>query len=207
MIDLNTSLRVYLVADPEHCPDNLLETTRVAIAGGVTMVQLRAKNLSDRETLELAQLMRAVCHNVPFIVNDRVDIALAARADGVHLGVDDLPIQAARKLGRDKFIVGYSPDSEEDLATARERGASYLGIGPVFGTITKTDAGKALGIEEFGRRLRAGGLPTVGIGGVTSANAGEIMAAGAQGVAVVSAILSASDPHEAAVQISTNTKY
>lgn len=206
MTDLNAALLLYLVADPEHANGDVLELTRVAVAGGVSMVQLRAKHVTDRELLRLAQAMRAVCHNVPFIVNDRIDIAIAARADGVHLGVDDLPLEAARRLGGERFIIGYSPDTESDLISARQRGASYLGIGPVFGTSTKSDAGNALGLEEFARRVRVGDLPSVGIGGVTVENAREVIDAGAQGVAVVSAILRAADPYRAAVQLSTNSK-
>lgn len=207
MIDLKSSLRLYLVADPDHYDGNLLEATRVAIFSGVTMVQLRAKSLSDREFLQLARMMRAVCVHVPFIVNDRVDIARTCNADGVHLGVDDLPLESARALGGERFIVGYSPETDADLESAKSRGANYLGIGPVFGTASKGDAGAALGLDEFARRTRLGALPTVGIGGISSENAASVLQHGADGVAVISAILGAEDPARAAAQISTNLKY
>ncbi|MCA9832877.1 MAG: thiamine phosphate synthase [Thermomicrobiales bacterium] len=206
MIDLRSALRLYLVADPEHCRGDLAGITEAAIRGGVSMVQLRAKQLPDPGSSVLAQALCNLCHayGIPFIMNDRVDIAIAVGADGVHLGVDDTPIELARALGGDDFIIGYSPDSDEDLERAAARGANYLGIGPVFGTKTKSDAGAALGIDEFRRRMQLGGLPTVGIGGVTSTNYREVLLADADGVAVISAILGADNPEATARQLSTN---
>lgn len=207
MINLRSALQLYLVADPEHCQGDLLTSVELAISGGFTMVQLRAKQLSDRELMQLAIDMNALCRrfDVPFLVNDRVDIALAAGADGVHLGVDDLPLESARAVGDEGFVIGYSPDTREQLRSARNRGATYLGIGPVFGTTTKDDAGEALGLDELANRIRLGRLPVVGIGGVTAVNAASVINAGADGVAVVSAVLQADDPAEAARQISRNS--
>lgn len=206
MIDVHRALRLYLVADPEHCNGDLVSTVEGALAGGVTMVQLRAKRLSDLEQLQLARRLKARCdlHGVPFLVNDRVDIALAAGADGVHLGVDDLPIESARALGGKDFVIGNSPETNDQVRTAAARGADYLGIGPVFTTPTKADAGVALGLDSFSHRLALGRLPVVGIGGITEANASSVLNAGAAGVAVVSAILKATDPEEAARQLSRN---
>lgn len=207
MTDIPSALRTYLVADPDHCRGDLPAAVESALRGGVTMVQLRAKHLSDLETLSLALQLAALCANVdvPLLVNDRLDIALAAKADGVHLGVDDLPLEAARNLGGSNFVIGYSPESSDQLRSAKARGADYLGIGPVFGTQTKSDAGVALGLQEFTNRIRLGGLPSVGIGGITAANVRSVIEAGADGVAVVSAILGAVDPESAARQLSRNS--
>lgn len=207
MIDLQKSLRLYLVADPDHASGDFFSAVEAALSGGVTMVQLRAKRLSDRKLFEHALGLRQLCrqHEATFVVNDRVDIALASEADGVHLGVDDLPTERARELGGSDFIIGYSPETDEQIRSAKSRGIDYLGIGPVFGTSTKSDAGEALGPLEFRRRTGLGGLPTVGIGGVTIDNAHEALKAGADGVAVISAILRADDPEVAARQLSRNS--
>lgn len=193
-------LTLYLVADPEHCPDDLPSAVQAAIDGGVTCVQLRAKSLTDREHLALAAQLREICHvtAIPFLVNDRLDIALAARADGIHVGVDDLPVASIRALTCPEFIVGFSPDRDDQIHASAHEGVDYLGIGPVFGTRTKSDAGQALGIEEFRRRCRLSSVPVVGIGGVNASNATSVRDAGAAGVAVVSAVLGAADRAEAA---------
>lgn len=193
-------LSLYLVADPDHARGDLVEVVGQAIDGGVSMVQLRAKSLPDRIHLALAISLRRLCalHGLPFLVNDRLDIALASGADGVHLGVDDLPVAVARQLGGPGFIIGCSPETENQLLRSAEQGADYLGIGPVYSTGTKADAGQALGIQELARRCRTSPLPVVGIGGIDSGNAAGVIAAGARGVAVVSAILSAPDAWKAA---------
>lgn len=196
-------LRLYLVADPEHVSGDVVIAVRRALTGGVTAVQLRAKALSDREALAVARDIRAACtaSNAVFIVNDRLDIALAAEADGVHLGVDDLPVADARRIAGPEFIIGYSPETDEQIMTAGSEGASYLGVGPVHGTATKADAGEALGMAEFTRRCQTSPIPVVGIGGITMTNAAETVAAGAVGIAVVSAILGSEDPERAAAAL------
>jgi len=199
------ALRLYLVADPEHARGDLVEIVASALAGGVTMVQLRAKALTDREHLALATHLSALCarSDVPFIVNDRIDLALAAKASGVHLGVDDLPLAAARGLSGPDFIIGYSPETDQQIDSAVTEGADYLGVGPVFGTRTKSDAGAALGIAEFGRRCALSAIPVVGIGGIDTEGAPEVMRAGAAGVAVISAVLGSPDPESAAHHLRT----
>ena len=196
-------LRLYLVADPDLIYGELVDVVIAAIGGGVTCVQLRVKSLNDREFEQLGTRVSAVCQErgVLFLVNDRVDIAMAAGADGVHLGVDDLSIEAARRLGGDEFVIGYSPESDEQAVEAGARGASYLGVGPVFGTTSKNDAGAAIGLEALQRRARLSHVPTVGIGGITASNAGRVLATGAVGVAVMSAILRAADPSRAAEEL------
>lgn len=198
---MNASLlRLYLVADPDHADGELVPVVEDALSGGVTMVQLRAKSISDREHLALAIKLQDSCsrHRVPFILNDRLDIALASNANGVHLGIDDLPVETARHRAKPGFLIGYSPDTDTQIESAYSAGADYLGIGPVFGTATKTDAGTALGIREFTRRCQMSPVPVVGIGGINATNAGSVFEAGASGIAVVSAILRSPDPQSAA---------
>ena len=193
-------LRLYLVADPEASRRPLTETVDAALRGGVTAVQLRAKRLTDREATELAKRLAASCrdHGALFLVNDRIDIALAAGADGVHLGVDDLPIEDARRMAGREFIIGFSPETDAQAAAAGPLGASYLGVGPVFGSVSKADAGEAIGLATLERRVAMAGVPVIGIGGVTGGNAAAAIETGAAGVAVVSAILGANDPETAA---------
>lgn len=195
------SLRLYLVADPDHSPIPLTEAVSLALQSGVTAVQLRAKQMNDRAYLALARQLSCVSrqHGALFLVNDRVDIALLADADGVHVGVTDLmPVDIRRYVPPD-FIIGYSPESDVDPSCS---GADYLGIGPVFGTTSKTDAGGALGLESFSQSAREAVVPVVGIGGITAANANAVLGAGACGVAVISAILGSTDITAATREIS-----
>jgi thiamine-phosphate pyrophosphorylase len=197
-------LRLYLVADPDQCPGDPYETIAAALRGGVTAVQLRWKTSSDREVLHFAQSIASLCkrHGALFLLNDRVDLAIAAMADGVHLGVDDLPLMFARQMVGPHFLIGYSPETDEQAQSARESGANYLGVGPVYGTASKSDAGPAIGLDAIARRVALAGIPTIGIGGISAANALPVLEAGAVGVAVVSAILKASDPERAARDLS-----
>lgn len=189
-------LRLYLVADPDHIDGDPAVLVREAISGGVTAVQLRCKGRTDRTYLELAISLNEICSSLGalFVVNDRVDIALASGAAGVHLGVDDFPIKAARMLGGPDFVIGFSPETDKNVQTATEDGASYLGVGPVFGTATKDDAGLAIGLETIARRAELASIPIIGIGGINESNARSVIHAGAVGVAVVSAITRAADP-------------
>jgi thiamine-phosphate pyrophosphorylase len=200
---LAARLRCYLVTDAAGDLAHLEERCAAALAGGVTTVQLRAKGLSDRELLRAARALRARCRaaGALCIVNDRVDIALAADADGVHLGVDDLPVAEARQLLGPHAIIGYSPDGDADRLAAERAGADYLGVGPVYSTSTKLDAGAAIGLDGLARVARATSLPVVGIGGITLASASDVLRAGAAGVAVVGAIWNADDPQAAARQL------
>lgn len=196
-------LSLYLVADPEHYPGDLVSAVAAAIRGGVTCVQLRAKSLTDREQLVLAIALKQVCNDggIPLIVNDRLDIALAAGTNGVHLGVDDLPTSSARALAPEGFLIGYSPETDDQIRACAGQGVDYLGVGPVYGTRTKDDAGAALGLAEFRRRRVLSPVPVVGIGGISASNAADVISAGAAGVAVVSAILGAPDPESAAREL------
>lgn len=201
--ELEAALRVYLVADPDQAPGNLVETVTRALAGGVTMVQLRAKTLPDREIMEIGQTLEPLCrqYGAAFLMNDRVDLAMALGADGVHLGVDDLPIEDARRIAPPGFVIGYSPDTDQQAIDAAAHGARYLGIGPVFGTVSKSDAGGAIGLDLLAHRIANSGLPTIGIGGVNEHNASSVIHAGACGVAVIGAILRADHPQRAAAAL------
>ncbi len=193
-------LRLYLVAGSQDAPYGLLETIEAALAGGVTAVQLREKSGSDREILATSERVRELCleHDAAFFINDRLDLALAASADGIHLGVDDLSIPATRRIAGSDFVIGFSPETDLGARSARIEGASYLGVGPIFGTRSKHDAGPAIGVSVMKRRIEVSGLPVIGIGGIDAGNAGSVIEAGASGVAVMSAILNASDPQTAA---------
>jgi thiamine-phosphate pyrophosphorylase len=190
------ALRLYLIFDPGICRSlSVDETVSAVIANGITALQLRWKSGTDREIVELARQLgpRLREAGVPFLINDRIDLALAAGADGVHLGVDDLPLPDARQLGGSEMIIGYSPETDDQILAAADY-ASYLGVGPLFETRTKLDAGEPLGTGEFARRRSLTSLPVVAIGGITPLNATEATAIGADGVAVASAILGVSDP-------------
>ncbi|MDQ3655030.1 MAG: thiamine phosphate synthase, partial [Chloroflexota bacterium] len=170
---------------------------------GITCVQIRWKTATDRQLVDLARAIQRLSQprGIPLIINDRLDIALVVGTEGVHLGVDDVPVPDARRVGEPEFLIGYSPETDSQIAGAAAAGASYLGIGPVYGTATKLDAGPALGTTEFTRRRMLTGLPVVAIGGITADNAAETMAAAADGVAVASAILGSADPAAATRQL------
>lgn len=197
-------LSLYLVADQVFCRAAGIEAiVAAAIAGGVTMVQLRGDRSDLRQLLADAQALRAVTARagVAFVVNDHIDIALAAKADGVHVGQADMPAPFARQLlGKDK-IVGLSVTRESELSSVDPALVDYVGLGPVFATQSKADAAPALGLEEFARIRRRLALPVVAIGGIMPHNAAAVMKAGADGIAVVSAICSAADPRAGAADL------
>ena len=186
---------IYLVTD-DGCLQGraLIDCVREALEGGVTLVQYRAKTASSAEMYNEALQLKALCDsfNVPLIINDRLDIAMAVGAAGVHLGQDDLPCAAARKILGEDYIIGVSAHNPAEAVEALERGADYLGCGAVFGTATKADV-KKLGTEGLTAICREKGLPVVGIGGVTADNYREVRAAGADGAAIVSGILAQPD--------------
>lgn len=186
---------IYLVTD-DGCLQgrSLLDCVREALEGGVTLVQYRAKTASSAEMYAEALQLKALCDsfNVPLIINDRLDIAMAVGAAGVHLGQDDLPCAAARKLLGEDYIIGVSAHNPAEAKAALQSGADYLGCGAVFGTATKADV-KKLGTDGLAAICREKGLPVVGIGGVTADNYREVRAAGADGAAIVSGILAQPD--------------
>lgn len=186
---------IYLVTD-DGCLQGraLIDCVCEALEGGVTLVQYRAKTASSAEMYAEAMQLKALCDsfNVPLIINDRLDIAMAVGAAGVHLGQDDLPCAAARKILGEDYIIGVSAHNPAEAKAALQSGADYLGCGAVFGTATKADV-KKLGTEGLTAICREKGLPVVGIGGVTADNYREVRAAGADGAAIVSGILAQPD--------------
>lgn len=186
---------IYLVTD-DGCLQGraLIDCVREALEGGVTLVQYRAKTASSAEMYAEALQLKALCDsfNVPLIINDRLDIAMAVGAAGVHLGQDDLPCAAARRILGEDYLIGVSAHNPAEAKAALQSGADYLGCGAVFGTATKADV-KKLGTEGLAAICKAKGLPVVGIGGVTADNYREVRAAGADGAAIVSGILAQPD--------------
>jgi thiamine-phosphate pyrophosphorylase len=201
---LSSRYLLYLVTDAGLSRGRShLRIVEAAIRGGVTIVQYREKNASTRRMIEEADALCRLCRGagVPFIVNDRLDVALAVDADGVHVGQDDLPAKLARRLlGRGK-ILGVSAGSVEEARQAVGDGADYIGASPVFSTPTKTDAPPPLGVEGLRRMAKAVELPVVAIGGITQANAAAMREAGAAGIAVVSALVGAEDVEAAAREL------
>ncbi|MGC9966570.1 MAG: thiamine phosphate synthase [Syntrophobacteraceae bacterium] len=192
---------LYLVTDRVLSGGRPLEKiVRESVAGGVSMVQLREKNVGTREFLEQAFVLRQAASElgIPLIINDRVDIALACRADGVHLGQEDMHCAFARRIVGEDMIIGVSVSTADEALEAEADGADYLGVGPLYATATKPDALPATGLGVLRSIRRAVRIPLVGIGGITDANAGAVISAGADGVAVVSAIVASPDPAAAA---------
>lgn len=198
MLDPKILRLVAITDDAEDQRSTLVEQVVAAVRGGATSVQVRLKRATPREVVEIA---RAIVSKVPVpvIVNDRADIALAAGAAGVHVGESDLPVSAIRRFAPPNFIIGASLGGDAELANARD--ADYVGIGPLFTTDSKDDAGKAIGIDGFRKLAELSGRPAVAVGGLTAARAAQVMAAGAAGVAVVNAIFRADDPESAARSI------
>lgn len=195
-------LSLYLVTDsPEKCRFGLLGTVEAAIAGGVTIVQYRSTNPDAgtcyAEAKPLAEFLRS--RGITFIVNNRVDLALALDADGVHVGQSDLPVSVVRKLIGEEKILGFSVSNRAELDAVDVEKVDYLGIGPVFPTISKADASPDLGLADFAVLAALSPLPVVAIGGLDVARARAVRATGTvAGIAVVSAICGAEDPAAAA---------
>ena len=191
---------LYLVTDrPLCCGRQIEEVVSASVNGGVTAVQLREKNCSTREYIQLARNIKKILEPfaVPLIVNDRVDVALAVGADGVHIGQSDMPYRDVRRLMGSDAIIGVSVETREQAMEAEDWEVDYLGVSPILSTPTKTDTATAWGIEGLcSLRLESSHL-LVAIGGINSSNAASVLEAGADGIAVVSAICSAENPEEA----------
>ncbi|MGZ2256585.1 thiamine phosphate synthase [Roseobacter sp. A03A-229] len=198
------TLRLYLVTDPELCArTGLAETVTAAVEGGVSFVQLRDKTASSAHRIELAKALKEVLAGtgIPLVVNDDLDAAIAADADGVHLGQEDIsPAKARARLGPDK-IIGLSCESAQDVRAADPGAVDYLGIGTVFATATKADHKPVIGFSGLQELCALSSLPTVAIGGLKAQHAAQVLAAGADGIAVVSAICGQPDPRAAAHRI------
>lgn len=179
------------------------EVARLAYEGGADVVQLRMKHADGREMLEQANLIRECADELCklFIVNDRVDVAMACGADGVHLGQTDLPLEDARRLMGDDAIIGVSVDNAEQAVEAELGGADYVGVGSVFNTTTKPDAAQALGLGAIFEVRQAVDIPVVAIGGINRGNIQDVIRAGADAAAVVSAVVAQNDVRAAAHEL------
>ncbi len=180
-----------------------LELTELAISGGADTIQFRRKEGSTRELIEIAQGMRRLCteKGAVFIVNDRIDVAIATGADGVHLGQDDFPIPLARELLGKERIIGGSAATPEEIEICIREGADYVGFGPVYPTGSKDDAGPVSGIDLLKRIVASTPVPVIAIGGIDQSNASHVMGAGAHGIAVISAVCCKEDPQKAAREL------
>ncbi len=206
MIPMKLDLSLYLVTDRSLTLNRpLLEVVEQAVKGGVTVVQLREKDCSSKDFYEEAVKLKKLLssYSVPLIINDRLDIALAVDAEGLHIGQHDIPYPIARKLLGKNKIIGLSIENLKDMERANEWDVDYIGLSPVFNTSTKTDTAKALGLEGVRQLTNISKHPSVGIGGINHFNAASILQAGANGLAVVSAIMSQPDPMEAAKELKT----
>jgi thiamine-phosphate pyrophosphorylase len=195
---------VYLVTDRGLCGSKEMQDVIMqALKGGVTAVQLREKGLSTRSFVEEARRIKALTapFNVPLIINDRIDVALAAGADGVHIGQEDMPYGMARNLMGKQAIIGLSVETWEEVEQAQHLEVDYLGVSPVFQTPTKTDTKGDWGLEGLARIKRYSRHPLVAIGGINASNAADVIRAGADCIAVVSAICSAPDPLKATQEL------
>ncbi len=199
-------LSLYLVAGrPAVGARSLEDTIRQAVTGGVTMVQIRDPRAATRELVEEAYALKKMLTplHIALIVNDRVDVVLAAGADGVHLGQDDMTPSDARRVLGPGFIIGLSVGSPDEFEASRDHldAVDYLGVGPVRATSTKSNAGDSIGVQGLAAIRALTELPIVGIGGLGTRSVAPVIRAGAQGVAVVSAICGARDPAEAAREL------
>lgn len=196
--------RVYLITDRRLASGgDLLRAVERALAGGVRAVQLREKDLGGRELLELARKMRALTarRGAKLLINDRVDVALASGADGVHLGESSIPPEDARRLLGPGRLIGVSTHGVEQLAEAHAAGADFAVFGPVYYTPSKAAFGPPLGIDALRRACASARIPVFALGGVGARNINDVLAAGADGIAMISAILAAEDPQRAASEI------
>lgn len=198
------TLKLYLVTDRGLSLGRDIEwVVSEAVKGGVSIVQLREKDIDTREFVELGKRLKALLAplGVPLIINDRVDVALAVDADGVHIGQSDMPYDIARKLlGPDK-IIGLSAENMDDILEANKLDVDYVAISPVYATTTKTDTAAPFGLDGVEKAVKLSVHPTVCIGGMNEKTVADVMARGTDGVAVVSAIVSAPSPKEASERL------
>lgn len=206
---LNEQIQLYLVTDESACLGrDIFWVVEEAVKGGVTMVQLREKSLDTRAFIERAIKMKALLdpYNVPLIINDRVDVALASDADGVHVGQSDMPYSVLKKILPAGKIIGLSAEKKEDVVEAENWDLSYLAVSPLFSTPSKTDHSEPWGMEGLKWVKENSKHPLVVIGGINASNSSEVMYHGSSGIAVISAICSAESPFEAASYLKSLTR-
>lgn len=192
--------RLYLVTDRDLVGGkDFLESIEQAILGGVTFLQLREKTLSSRQFYLVARKVKEIAmrYRIPFVINDRLDIAIAVDADGLHVGQSDLPVEVARKILGPQKIIGVSAATVNEAIEAEKGGADYLGVGAIFPTGTKSDA-RSVGLTQLREIRQSVNIPVVAIGGINEENTACVMNTGIEGISVVSAILAKDDPRLAA---------
>lgn len=192
--------RLHVITDTElQTRFSHIELANLAIAGGADTIQFRQKNGPTREMIETARQIMQLCmeHSVTFIVNDRLDVAIASDSDGVHLGQDDFPIPLAREILGENKIIGGSAVTLDEARKCLDEGADYVGFGPVYPTASKKDAGPVTGIKRMKEVIDRISLPLIAIGGVNKDNAAEVIQKGAHGIAVISAVCCQQDPERA----------
>lgn len=195
--DLKNALKLYLVTDPVlHGGRGVEATCEEALKAGVRFVQLRDKNASTRSLFDSAQALRKLCNRYSsyFVVNDRIDVAMAVKADGVHLGQSDMPADTARSIMGSEAVIGVSVRTVEEAEIAKADGADYIAANLVFSTETKKDIKEPLGLEMVSILSQASSLPLIAIGGINPENTALVINAGCSGVAVVTAIMNADSP-------------
>jgi thiamine-phosphate pyrophosphorylase len=191
----------YLVTDRGLSRKGVLSDVEKAVAAGCRIVQYREKHLGTRDMVSEAAAIAEICRSrAVFLVNDRVDVALAGGADGVHLGQDDLPYEAARSILGPDAVIGITTHNVEESLTAESQGADYIGLSPIFSTTTKEDAGAGCGLDMVRQVRKALQIPIVTIGGISLSNAGDVIRAGADSVAAISAVVATDDVRQATAQ-------
>lgn len=202
--------RLYLITDRHQTGGRpLLDVVHAALVGGVRLIQLREKDLCSadlyRLALEVCDLTRS--YGARLLINDRLDIALASGADGVHLGVGSLPVDVARRLLGPHMVIGYSAHGLAEVQQAQADGADFVTFGPVYATPSKAGYGEPCGVTQLAEAARILKIPVFALGGIKTANSAAVMATGASGIAVISAILSAADPQAAAASLLKKIEY
>jgi len=179
------------------------QVAELAIQGGADTIQFRHKTGSTRELIRIAKEMSAICtqHNIPLIVNDRADVALAVGANGTHFGQDDMPVGIGRRILTSETIIGASARTEEKILKAITEGADYIGYGPIYSTSSKADAEKPKGLDSLHKMSQIAECPVIAIGGITLDTAADVIRAGAHGIAVISAVCGQSDPQKATEEL------
>jgi len=201
---LANRIRLIVITDAASAgPRSIPEVVSAALSAGAPAIQLRDKTMRAGELVALGTILRELtrAHDALLFVNDRVDVALAVGADGVHLGPDDLPVAAVRRIVPPEFLIGFSTDGVDEALQAAADGADYLGCGAVWQTGSKDDAGESIGADGLDRVARASPIPVVGIGGITADRAAIVAATRAAGVAVIGAVMRAADPGRATASL------
>jgi len=209
MLQKQIDLSLYLITNQKLAGSrSLSDIVRDAIEGGVTIVQYREKDAPTKYMIEQAREIHAVTKaaGVPLIIDDRIDVMLAVGAEGVHVGQSDMPADLARKLIGPGKILGVTAKNVEQAIKGEKDGADYLGCGDIFGTTSKADAGTPIGLNGFRDRKNSVSIPVVGIGGVYASNAASVIKSGADGIAVISAIVSHKNPQKAAEQLAAEIR-